>query len=120
MKAINAGLRRRCRIGPTLLVLVGLFAAACATAPDVVGRWREVGRTATLDLQADGRFEAVDNEGLAVSGSYALAPDGRARFEIVDRDRVVDVVHLTLNVQGDELTLRPTDGTAIEHYRRIP
>jgi hypothetical protein len=120
VKAICDGLRRQCRIVPTLLILLGLFAAACATAPDVVGRWREVGRTATLDLQADGRFEAVDNEGLAVRGAYTLAPDGRARFTIVDQDRVVDVVHLTLTVQGDEMTVRPTDGTDVEHYRRTP
>jgi len=104
------------------MLLLGwiLFVTACAPVPDAVGRWREVGRTATLELQADGRFAAVDNQGLAVNGTYTLAPDGRARFEIVDQGRVVDVVHLRLSIRGDELTVHGEDGAEPEHYRRTP
>lgn len=102
-------------------LLLGLtLVVGCTTAPDAVGRWREVGRTATLVLQADGRFAAVDNQGLAVSGTYTLAPDGRARFEIVDQGRVIEVIKLKLAIQGDTLTILPEDGAAAEHYRRTP
>ena len=86
----------------------------------IVGRWREVGREATLDLRPDGTFTAVDNEGLAVAGRYELTTDRTLRFEI-QRDGVTqEIVSLDFSLQDDDLTLTAADGRGAEHYRRQP
>ena len=110
-----------CRHWTAAGLLLGLtLVVGCTTASDAVGKWREVGRTATLVMQADGRFEAVDNQGVTLSGTYTLAPDGRARFTIMEEGRVVEVVPLQLSLQGDELTILSEGGAEPEHYRRTP
>jgi hypothetical protein len=45
---------------------------SCASKPDIIGKWREVGKVATLEFSADGTFKVVDNQGMAVSGRYNL------------------------------------------------
>ena len=40
---------------------------ACAKTPYLVGKWKEIGKTATLEFWKDGTFKAVDNQGMAVN-----------------------------------------------------
>lgn len=87
--------------------------------PDLTGRWREVGRSATLEFLQGGGFKALDNEGMAVAGRYTLIKDGRIRFEIQREGTTDEVVTLNFSLTGDDLTLTPTDGHGgMEHYRR--
>jgi len=39
---------------------------ACADTPYIVGQWKEIGKTATLEFWKDGTFKAVDNQGMTV------------------------------------------------------
>jgi hypothetical protein len=101
-----------------LLVIVLFFLSFCASKPDLVGKWREVGKTATVEFSKDGTFKAVDNQGMAVSGRYTLLKDGHLRCEIHQKGGAGEVVNLTISIKGDELTLTSSRDKEVEIYRR--
>ncbi|MGZ6225659.1 MAG: hypothetical protein ACXWMH_09180 [Syntrophales bacterium] len=101
-----------------LLVVVLFFLSFCASKPDLIGKWREVGRAATIEFSKDGSFRAVDNQGIAVSGRYTLLKDGHLRCEIQQKGGAGEVVNLTVSIKGDELTLTPSGDKGVEIYRR--
>lgn len=101
-----------------LLVIVLFFLSFCASAPDLVGKWKEVGKTATIEFSKDGNFKAVDNQGMAVSGKYSLSKDGHLRCEIQEKGGGREVVNLTVSIKGDELTLTSPGDRNVEIYRR--
>ena len=92
--------------------------AFCTSAPDIIGKWKEVGKSATLEFSKDGTFKAVDNQGMAVSGKYTLLEDGQLRCEILQEGRAVEVVNLKVSIKGDELTLTSPGHAGAEQYRR--
>ena len=100
------------------LIPVLLFLASCGSAPDITGKWKEVGKTATLEFSRERTFKAVDNQGMAVSGKYALSKDGQLRCEIQHEGKAVEVVILTVSIREDELTLTSPGHAGAEHYRR--
>ena len=56
-----------------IAILAFFFILACANTPNLVGKWKEVGKVATLELWKDGSFKAVDNQKMAVKGKYSLS-----------------------------------------------
>jgi hypothetical protein len=49
-------------------VIIALpFILACANTPYIVGKWKEIGKTATLEIWKDGTFKAIDNQGITVN-----------------------------------------------------
>ena len=101
-----------------LLMMVFFFLSFCASKPDLIGKWREVGKTATIEFSKDGTFKAVDNQGMAVSGRYNLLKDGHLRCEIQQKGGAGEVVNLTISIKGDELTLTSSSDRGVEIYRR--
>lgn len=101
------------------MAVVSVLLTGCANAPNLIGMWREVGKTATLELMKDGSFSAMDNEGMAVSGKYALLEDGRVKFEILQPDSSVEIVILEVSVRGDELTVVTEDLGEVERYKKL-
>ncbi len=101
-----------------LLVVMLFFLAFCASRPDLVGKWREVGKTAMIEISKDGTFRAVDNQGMAVSGRYTLLKDGHLRCEIQQKEGAGEVVNLIISIKGDELTLTSSKDKEVEIYRR--
>jgi hypothetical protein len=99
-------------------VPVLFFLASCGSTHDITGKWKEVGKAATLEFSKDGSFKAVDNQGMAVSGKYALSKDGQLRCEIQHEGKAVEVVILTVSIKGDELTLTSPGHAGAEHYKR--
>jgi hypothetical protein len=85
----------------------------------VVGKWQEIGKTATLEFSKDGSFKAVDNMGMAVSGKYTLLENGTVRFEIVHQGSSSEMVTGKLSVREDDLTLSFKHGNEVERYRRV-
>ena len=100
-----------------LLVMVLFFLSYCASKPDLIGKWREFGKTATIEFSDDGTFKAVDNQGMAVSGKYVLLKD-KLRCEIDQKEGAAEIVDLTISIKGNELTLSPSDSWKVEVYRR--
>ncbi len=102
-----------------LLLIIGFFFLSfCASRPDLIGKWREVGKKATVEFSKDGTFRAVDNQGMAVSGRYTLLKEGHLRCEIQQKEGSGEVVNLTVSIKGDELTLTSSRGREVEIYRR--
>ncbi len=101
-----------------LLVITLFFLSSCASRPDLIGKWKEVGKIATLEFSKDGTFKAVDNQGMAVSGKYTLSQDGHLQCELQQEGRMAEVVKLKLSIKGVELTLTSPDDTGVERYRR--
>jgi hypothetical protein len=91
---------------------------ACANTPHIVGKWKEIGKTATLEFWKDGTFKAVDNQGMAVKGKYTLIEPGKVRFEIFRQDSPPEIVNGTYSLQGDVLTVTSADGKEVERYKR--
>lgn len=101
-----------------LLVILLFFLSFCTSKPDLTGKWKEVGKTATIEFSKDGTFKAVDNQGMAVSGNYALLKDGHLRFEIQPKGGAGEVVDLIISIKGDEMTLTSSSDKEVEIYRR--
>ena len=91
---------------------------ACANTQHLVGKWKEIGKAATLELRKDGTFKAVDNQKMAVNGKYTLSDHGDVRFEIFRQGSPSEIVNRKYSVQGDILTFTPEDGKEIERYKR--
>jgi hypothetical protein len=102
-----------------LVIIALIFILACAAnTPHIVGKWKEIGKTATLECWKDGTFKAVDNQKMAVKGKYTLTEPGNVRFEIFRQDSPPEIVNGTVSLQGDLLTVTSADGKEIEKYKR--
>jgi hypothetical protein len=99
-------------------ILAFSFIVACTNTPNLVGKWNEIGKTATIELRKDGTFKAVDNQKMAVSGKYTLSEQGNVRFEIFRQGSPSEIVNGKYSVQGDILTFSSADGKEIERYKR--
>ena len=99
-------------------ILAFSFIIACVNTPNLVGKWEEIGKAATLELWEDGTFKAIDNQKMAVSGKYSLSAHGNIRFEIFQQGSPSEIVNGKYSVQGDILTLTSADGKEIQRYRR--
>ena len=102
----------------TFAILAFSFMIACANTPNLVGKWKEIGKAATLELWKDGTFKAVDNQNMAVSGKYTLNENGNLRFEIFRQGSPYEIVNGKYSLQGDILTFTSADGKEIERYKR--
>jgi hypothetical protein len=104
--------------GALLIALAFLALTSCMSMPSIIGKWQEIGTTATLEFHKDGTFSAVDDMDMAVSGTYARRRDGRTRFEITIPESPPDIIWGKVDVQGDELIITSDDNRDVEHYRR--
>jgi hypothetical protein len=103
----------------SLLAIIPFFLIiSCASTPDVVGKWREIGKTGTLEFWKDGTFKAVDSMGMAVSGKYTLHKNGSVTFEIHHKEPPPEIIKGSLSIQGDELTFTSAPGKEVERYER--
>ena len=101
-----------------LVTFSSIFFVSCLSTPNLIGKWREIGKTATLEFREDGTFKAVDNEGLSVTGKYFLLQNGNVRFEVTRIGFSPDIIKGKIGIKGDELTFISLDGRDIERYRK--
>jgi len=106
------------KVCSAFIIIALFFILACANTPYIVGKWKEIGKTATLEFWKDGTFKAVDNQKMAVKGKYTLIEPGNVRFEIFRQGSPSEIVNGTFSIQGDVLTFTSGDGKEIERYKR--
>ena len=112
--------RNEFKLCSAFVILALAFILACAAnTPHIVGKWKEIGKTATLEFWKDGTFKAVDNQGMAVKGKYTLIEPENVRFDIFRQDSPSEIVNGTFSLQGDVLTVTSADGKEIERYKRL-
>ena len=102
-----------------LTVFISFLIVSCAKKPEIVGKWQEIGKTATLEFRKDGTFRAVDNQGMAVNGKYTLSKNGEIRFEIDRQEASPEIVTGKISLKGEELTLVSGDGKEVDKYKRV-
>jgi hypothetical protein len=100
-------------------LLVFLSIASCQQSPNLTGKWQEAGKTATLEFRDDHTFSAVDNMGMAVSGTYSLDNNGNIRFEIKHNEPSPEIIIVKVTVRDDELTVIYGYAGEVENYRRV-
>ena len=100
------------------IIIAFTFIFSCTNSSNIVGKWKEIGKTATLEFWKDGTFKAVDNQKMAVKGKYTLIEPGNVRFEIFRQDSPPEIVNGTFSLQGNVLTFTSADGREIERYKR--
>ena len=105
--------------GRDLLVALSMvFLLSCAQSPDIFGKWKESGKSSSLEFRQDGTFRAVDDMGMAVVGNYTLESNGRIRFEIRHPDASAETIAGTLVVRENEMILMlDGDKEAMRHKR---
>ena len=106
------------KVCSAFIIIALFFILACANTPYIVGKWKEIGKTATLEFWKDGTFKAVDNQKIAVKGKYTLIEPSNVRFEIFRQDSPDEIVNGTYSLQGDVLTVTSGDGKEVERYKR--
>jgi hypothetical protein len=101
-----------------LMFPILFFLLFCASKPNLIGKWKEVGKVATIEFSKDGTFKAVDNQGMAVSGKYTFFKGGHLWCEIQQKGGAGEVISLRISIKGDELTLTSSNSSEVENYRR--
>ncbi len=99
-----------------VLLLFPVTFLGCAST-QLVGKWKEVGKAATIEFFGNGTFKAVDSQGMAVSGKYFLSKDGNLRCEI-PLSGGIEVIKLMITIRGDELTFTSSGSAGVETYKR--
>jgi hypothetical protein len=101
-------------------IVIALAAMSCASGPAIVGNWRALEGAATVNFTSDGVFQAVDTEGMAVSGKYRMVAADKIQFEFRHDGEGVEVVDAKVIREGERLILIFPGEDAMETYERIP
>lgn len=102
------------------LIVMTLVGYSCASGPTIVGNWKAVEGTATVNFAADGVFHAVDNEGMPVSGKYRLVGEDGIQFEVRHGGQETEVIDAKVVREAGQLTLTFPGEGAVETYEPIP
>jgi hypothetical protein len=104
---------------PLLGIALLLLMVSCANKPMLIGKWREIGKMATIEFLEDSSFKAMDNMGMAVSGKYILLGNGNVRFEIARQGTSKEIIDGKFSMQEDELVISFGNGKEVERYGRV-
>jgi hypothetical protein len=88
-----------------VMALSIVFLLSCAQSPDILGKWKELGKSSSLEFRQDGTFTAVDDMGMVVVGNYTLQTNGRILFEIKHQDTTTETITGTLVIRDNEMVL---------------
>ena len=89
----------------TVIIVVAVFFFGCAMRPAVTGGWQDVKGPATVRFEADGVFHAVDNEGMAVSGTYRLKGADGIQFAVDHGETQTEIVQARMVLGEDRMVL---------------
>jgi len=85
----------------------------------LLGKWQEIGKKATLEFYDDHTFQAIDDMGMAVNGTYAINDNGNVRFEIKHDPGETEIIDAKVSFEKDDLIFNFIDNGGIEKYRKI-
>ena len=104
----------------TVIILVAVFGFGCALRPTVTGKWQVMKGPASVRFEADGVFHAVDNEGMAVSGSYRLTGNDGIQFEVDHGEAQPEIIQARLVLEEERMVLIFPGDDGVQTYRRLP
>jgi len=98
---------------------VSVWLICCANSSHLLGKWREIDKSATLEFLQDGSFSATDNQGMTVKGKYIPLKNGSVKFEIEHPDASKEIVILKISANNDTLTIAGEHPGKAERYGRV-
>jgi hypothetical protein len=101
------------------LLLASLIIASCAKKleDDILGKWRNVNDSDTVELLNDGTIMIVNRPGPMIGGRYTFVDKDRIKVELGGMASVVGPLLVTVSIQDDELSWTMPDGSSLK-YRR--
>jgi len=100
------------------LTIPCIMVLSCANRVDVAGEWQEIGNTGTLTLLKDGSFNAVDNQGMQVSGVFSLISTDSIRFVVEQSSGSREIISAKITLSDNRLTLSFEQDHETIHYGR--
>ena len=100
------------------LVCVVLTAVACSKSIEgaVLGKWKEIDGTETVELFKDGTINVVDG-GLTMGGKYTHLEDSKLKLELDGLGALMGPIVVSIEIDGDKLLWTMPDGDATEYIR---
>lgn len=97
-----------------ILILIGLVGCGKSKEETIVGKWKEVGGTQTIEFFKDGTVTVVDEDGPALPGDYRFIDDNQIRMNLA----LFGPITVKISPSLDEITLTNPFGK-IEKYRKL-
>ena len=91
---------------------------SCTKTPDVIGKWREIGKMSIIELQKDNTFKVVDDQGMSVKGKYTLYENGKVRFKILRQGASPDIVYGIISLRDEGMIMTFGEGKEVERYHK--
>jgi hypothetical protein len=104
---------------PLFATIVSVWLICCANSSHLLGKWREIGKSATLEFLQDGSFGATDNQGMTVRGKYIPLKNGSVKFEIEHPGASTEILILKISASNDTLTIASEHPGKVERYGRM-
>ena len=100
------------------LLLLTLFLVSCSSKPEnaILGKWKEIDKTETIEFFKDGTVSVVD-KGMSMGGNYKFIDDDHLRLELGGLGALAGPMVFTVSVSKNELTLTNPQGK-VSKYRR--
>ena len=116
MKGIQP--RLKCVAAWAGIMAVGALLSSCAAKPEdaLVGKWKEVGGTETMEFFKDGTVSIVD-EGMSMAGSYRFVDKDRVKVELGGLGALMGPVVARVSISGEDLSWTMPDGK-VSKYKR--
>jgi hypothetical protein len=102
-----------------LMLLVVVLLLSCQHSPSITGKWQEIGKAGTVEFNNDNTFNAVDDMGMAVSGSYHLDDSGNMCLEIKHHESPPETINLRIKIEEDKLIFIYGRKEMDDKYRRV-
>ena len=104
-----------------LVIYVITFLISCTQQHSQIltGKWQEIGKKAILEFYDDQTFQAIDDMGMAVNGTYAVDHNWNVCFEIKHDNGETEIVRAKVTFEKDDLVFNFRDNGGVEKYRKI-
>jgi hypothetical protein len=92
--------------------------SSCSSKPEdaIVGKWKELGGTETMEFFRDGTVSVVD-EGMSMAGSYKFVDKDRVKVELGGLGALMGPVVARVSISGEDLSWTMPDGK-VSRYKR--
>jgi hypothetical protein len=116
MKRTKGGLKQL--IGWCSIACIVFLLSSCSSKPEneIVGKWKEIGGTETLEFFKDGTISVIDKR-MSLGGSYKFVGKDRIKFELGGLGALTGPIVEKVSFSGRELILTMPDGKVSKYSK---
>jgi hypothetical protein len=99
-------------------VCIVTLLSSCSSKPEnkIVGKWKEIGGTETMEFFKDGTVSVVDNK-ISLKGSYQFIDEKRIKFKLGGLGPLAGPIVEKVSFSGGELVLTMPDGKVSKYSK---